>query len=112
LVEGHTDDRGSDATNQQLSQKRADAVREYLESRGVPAERMRSVGRGESNPVASNDNPEGRANNRRVEIIVERASSNAQGARPSTAEDTESTEPAPASDPGHTPTTPLHARQR
>jgi outer membrane protein OmpA-like peptidoglycan-associated protein len=71
VVEGHTDDRGSDATNQQLSQKRADAVREYLESRGVSGERIRSIGRGESNPIASNDSAEGRANNRRVEVIVE-----------------------------------------
>lgn len=73
VVEGHTDDRGSDSTNQQLSQKRADAVRQYLESRGVSAERMRSIGRGESEPIASNDSPEGRANNRRVEVIVEPA---------------------------------------
>lgn len=71
VVEGHTDDRGSDATNQQLSQKRADAVREYLASRGVPADRMRSLGRGEANPIAANDTAEGRANNRRVEVIVE-----------------------------------------
>jgi outer membrane protein OmpA-like peptidoglycan-associated protein len=75
VIEGHTDDRGSDASNQQLSQKRADAVRQYLESRGVPAERMRAIGRGETNPVASNETPEGRANNRRVEVIVEPASS-------------------------------------
>jgi outer membrane protein OmpA-like peptidoglycan-associated protein len=73
VIEGHTDDRGSDATNQQLSQKRADAVRQYLESRGVPAARMRSIGRGESTPVASNDTAEGRANNRRVEVVVEPA---------------------------------------
>lgn len=73
VIEGHTDDRGSDATNQQLSQKRADAVRQYLESRGVPAARMRSIGRGESTPVASNDSAEGRANNRRVEVVVEPA---------------------------------------
>lgn len=71
VIEGHTDDRGSDATNQQLSQKRADSVREYLESRGVPGVRMRSIGRGESNPIASNESAEGRANNRRVEVIVE-----------------------------------------
>jgi outer membrane protein OmpA-like peptidoglycan-associated protein len=74
VIEGHTDARGSDATNHQLSQKRADAVREYLGSRGVPAERMRSIGRGESAPIASNDTAEGRANNRRVEVIVEPAS--------------------------------------
>jgi outer membrane protein OmpA-like peptidoglycan-associated protein len=73
VVEGHTDATGSDATNQDLSQRRADAVRTYLEARGVPAERMRAVGRGESTPIASNETPEGRANNRRVEVVVEPA---------------------------------------
>jgi len=73
VVEGHTDDRGSDATNQQLSQKRAESVRSYLQQRGVPPEQMRAVGRGESQPIASNDTAEGRANNRRVEVIVEPA---------------------------------------
>jgi outer membrane protein OmpA-like peptidoglycan-associated protein len=73
VIEGHTDATGSDSTNQDLSQRRADAVRSYLESRGVPPERMRSVGRGESAPIASNDTAEGRANNRRVEVIVEPA---------------------------------------
>jgi outer membrane protein OmpA-like peptidoglycan-associated protein len=73
VIEGHTDATGSDVTNQDLSQRRADAVRSYLESRGVPAERMRAVGRGESAPIASNDTAEGRANNRRVEVIVEPA---------------------------------------
>ena len=76
VIEGHTDATGSDATNQSLSQKRADAVREYLGRRGVPAERMQSIGRGESEPIASNDTPEGRANNRRVEVIVEPAQQN------------------------------------
>jgi outer membrane protein OmpA-like peptidoglycan-associated protein len=73
VIEGHTDATGSDAANQDLSQRRADAVRSYLESRGVPAERMRAVGRGESAPIASNESTEGRANNRRVEVIVEPA---------------------------------------
>jgi outer membrane protein OmpA-like peptidoglycan-associated protein len=73
VIEGHTDARGSDSTNQALSQQRADAVREYLGQRGVSAERMRAVGRGESTPIASNDTAEGRANNRRVEVIVEPA---------------------------------------
>lgn len=71
VVEGHTDAQGSDDANRGLSQRRADAVREYLESRGVPPEQIRSVGKGESEPIASNDTPEGRANNRRVEIVVE-----------------------------------------
>ena len=83
VVEGHTDARGSDATNQELSQRRADAVRVYLEGRGVPAERMRSIGRGESAPIASNDTAEGRANNRRVEVIVEPAQ-RTSGAQPAT----------------------------
>jgi outer membrane protein OmpA-like peptidoglycan-associated protein len=70
IVEGHTDSQGSDASNIELSQARAQSVREYLVSRGVPANRIRSLGVGEARPVADNSNPEGRANNRRVEIIV------------------------------------------
>ena len=57
--------------NLKLSQDRANAVRDYLLSQGVKAEKIRAVGRGEANPVASNDTPEGRANNRRVEIVVQ-----------------------------------------
>jgi len=70
VVEGHTDSRGSDSYNEDLSQRRADAVRTYLVSQGVDSNRIRAVGRGESDPVAENDSPEGRANNRRVGIIV------------------------------------------
>lgn len=99
VIEGHTDDRGSDATNQQLSQKRADAVRQYLESRGVPAARMRSIGRGESTPVASNDSAEGRANNRRVEVVVEPATA-ADSRRPG------ANEPAAVPGEGKRPTAP------
>jgi outer membrane protein OmpA-like peptidoglycan-associated protein len=84
VVEGHTDATGSDATNQDLSQRRADAVRTYLEARGVPAERMRAVGRGESTPIASNDTPEGRANNRRVEVVVEPARQQRTSSAPQT----------------------------
>lgn len=69
-VEGHTDSRGADDMNQKLSEERASAVRAYLVERGVKPDRIKSVGRGESNPVASNDTPEGRANNRRVEIVI------------------------------------------
>jgi outer membrane protein OmpA-like peptidoglycan-associated protein len=71
VVEGHTDSNGSDASNLKLSQDRADSVRAYLVSRGVKSERITAVGKGESTPVASNDTTEGRANNRRVEIIVQ-----------------------------------------
>ena len=70
VVEGHTDSRGGTAFNEDLSRRRAVAVRDYLVSQGVDAERIAAVGRGESEPVASNDSPEGRANNRRVEIVL------------------------------------------
>jgi len=69
-VAGHTDSSGSDQYNQQLSEKRANAVAQYLSAQGVPAARMVTVGAGESHPVASNDTPEGRAQNRRVEITI------------------------------------------
>jgi outer membrane protein OmpA-like peptidoglycan-associated protein len=71
LIEGHTDSQGSDADNLGLSQRRADAVRTFLISRGYDATRIRAVGIGEARPLADNTSPEGRANNRRVEIIVE-----------------------------------------
>jgi len=70
VVEGYTDSVGSDATNLKLSKDRAESVRAYLVSKGVPSDKISSVGKGKANPVASNDTPEGRANNRRVEIIV------------------------------------------
>jgi outer membrane protein OmpA-like peptidoglycan-associated protein len=70
VVEGHTDARGSAASNLRLSRLRALAVRSYLVKRGVDADRIRAIGRGEHVPVASNSDPEGRANNRRVEIVV------------------------------------------
>jgi len=73
VIEGHTDSRGSDTVNEALSSRRATAVREYLASRGLPSERLRAVGLGESRPVAENSSAEGRANNRRVEIVIERA---------------------------------------
>jgi outer membrane protein OmpA-like peptidoglycan-associated protein len=71
VVEGHTDSRGSRATNERLSQQRAETVRTHLVSRGVESNRIRAVGLGPSRPVAENNSAEGRANNRRVEIIVE-----------------------------------------
>jgi len=72
IVEGHTDSQGSEAYNQGLSQRRADAVRDYLVQRDYPSDHIQSRGRGEGSPVASNASAEGRANNRRVEIIIER----------------------------------------
>jgi outer membrane protein OmpA-like peptidoglycan-associated protein len=72
IVEGHTDSQGSESYNQGLSQRRADAVRDYLVQKGYPADRIQSRGKGEGSPIAANTSPEGRANNRRVEIIIER----------------------------------------
>jgi outer membrane protein OmpA-like peptidoglycan-associated protein len=69
-VEGHTDAQGSTDYNQELSQRRADAVRTYLIGRGYSGELIQSQGIGEGRPVADNANAEGRANNRRVEIVV------------------------------------------
>jgi outer membrane protein OmpA-like peptidoglycan-associated protein len=74
IVEGHTDSQGSDRYNMNLSQFRADAVRNYLVKRDYQADRIKAIGLGEGQPVADNDSAEGRANNRRVEIIIERES--------------------------------------
>jgi outer membrane protein OmpA-like peptidoglycan-associated protein len=72
-VEGFTDSQGSSSYNQELSQKRAEAVRSYIISRGYEGDRIQAKGMGETNPIADNASAEGRANNRRVEIIVERS---------------------------------------
>lgn len=78
-IEGFTDSRGADDMNMKLSQDRANTVKDYLVSQGVKAEKVRALGRGEANPVASNDTPEGRANNRRVEIIIQSSAQAAAG---------------------------------
>jgi len=70
IVEGHTDSTGTDAKNDVLSLQRAEHVKDYLTSRGVPSDRVIARGQGSSHPVASNATPEGRAENRRVEIII------------------------------------------
>jgi outer membrane protein OmpA-like peptidoglycan-associated protein len=69
IVEGHTDSTGSVATNEELSQRRADAVASALIERGVAAQNLRAVGKGEDLPVASNATAAGRQQNRRVEVI-------------------------------------------
>jgi len=69
-VIGHTDNRGEAAYNQALSERRANAVADILQARGVSYARITTVGRGEDEPIASNLTPEGMAKNRRVEIIV------------------------------------------
>lgn len=77
VVEGHCDSQGSDAHNLDLSQRRANAVRDFLVGRGYTAARVRAVGIGEARPIADNETDEGRANNRRVEIIVQPAATTA-----------------------------------
>ncbi len=72
-VEGHTDSQGSDAYNLDLSQRRADAVRNAITARGYDPALVIAVGIGEGRAVADNNTPEGRANNRRVEIVVQPA---------------------------------------
>ncbi|PZO67769.1 MAG: OmpA family protein [Paracoccus denitrificans] len=75
VVVGHTDSKGADDYNLALSQRRAQAVVDFLKAQGVQPARLRTEGRGESDPVADNeidgkDNPDGRAKNRRVEFVV------------------------------------------
>jgi outer membrane protein OmpA-like peptidoglycan-associated protein len=69
-VEGHTDSVGGDDYNQQLSERRAESVRSYLVQQKIPAAAVHAEGFGESRPVASNDTPAGRQQNRRVELVV------------------------------------------
>jgi OmpA-OmpF porin, OOP family len=73
IIEGHTDDVGSDSMNQSLSFRRAQSVESALIQRGVAQQQLNALGRGESSPVASNDNPDGRQQNRRVEVIFTEA---------------------------------------
>jgi len=69
-VEGHTDSTGSATYNQTLSENRANSVRNYLVQRGVDGQRIYAVGYGLTRPIADNNTPEGRAQNRRVEILI------------------------------------------
>ena len=68
IVEGHTDSTGSDKINNELSQKRAEAVMNYLIDNGFPAEKIKAVGYGSANPIGDNKTSKGRQANRRVEI--------------------------------------------
>ena len=71
LVEGHTDSVGKASDNDTLSLKRAESVRTHLVSQGIPSDKIRATGLGSSRSVADNGTADGRANNRRVEIVVE-----------------------------------------
>jgi OmpA-OmpF porin, OOP family len=69
-VGGHTDTDGEDAANQALSEKRAQAVVDYLVKAGLPASRFTAVGYGSMQPIAGNDTDDGKAQNRRIEFLV------------------------------------------
>lgn len=80
-IQGHTDATGEAAYNRDLSERRAEAVKEYLVSRGIDKDRISTSGRGESMPVASNETAAGRQLNRRVEILIENPALAATGNR-------------------------------
>jgi len=69
LIEGHTDSTGLPVANQLLSQRRADAVRNYLIQQGIDEKRLFAKGYGSTKPIADNNTPQGRSRNRRVELI-------------------------------------------
>ena len=69
-VQGHTDSKGNDAYNQDLSQRRVNSVVKYLASKGVTVEILKPVGYGEAKPIASNSTAAGRAKNRRVQFVI------------------------------------------
>ena len=70
LIIGHTDSKGTDAYNQGLSERRAGSAADYLIARGIPGDRISTMGKGESEPVADNETEAGRQENRRVEIAI------------------------------------------
>jgi outer membrane protein OmpA-like peptidoglycan-associated protein len=71
VISGHTDSVGSDEDNRTLSQKRAQAVKDWLVDKGISADRMKVVGKGELEPMATNETEDGKAQNRRIEFLVE-----------------------------------------
>src|SRR5262249_11604824 len=90
-IEGHTDSVGGDEFNQQLSERRAESVRDFLAAQAVPASSITAKGFGKTQPVASNDTPEGRQRNRRVELVV-----NGEAIGKSPANSASASAPAPA----------------
>lgn len=81
-IEGHTDSKGSNKSNKKLSQRRANAVRNYLEGKGVKGNRLEGIGFGEEQPIDSNRTADGRARNRRVEFNVSNADCKTKASSP------------------------------
>jgi len=107
VVEGHTDNVGGDAFNLQLSEARAESVRNALIQNGVSSEMISAVGFGKTKPVASNETATGRQQNRRVEIVVLNPAPAASSAEPSPSTETAATpETAPPAPPQTSPSTP------
>jgi outer membrane protein OmpA-like peptidoglycan-associated protein len=92
-IEGHTDSVGGDQMNQQLSERRADSVRDFLIGQGVTGSAVTAKGFGKTQPVASNDTAEGRQRNRRVELVVNGAAIGQQGPNTGAAPPTSATTP-------------------
>jgi outer membrane protein OmpA-like peptidoglycan-associated protein len=82
VIEGHTDNVGSDLSNQGLSERRAQSVQSALMGRGVARNQISSLGKGENFPVATNDTAEGRQSNRRVELILTEEQTRIAGDQP------------------------------
>jgi outer membrane protein OmpA-like peptidoglycan-associated protein len=92
-VEGYTDNLGSDEYNQKLSEQRANAVRDFLVSQSVPEGNMSATGYGKSNPIADNSTNAGRAQNRRVQLVVSGASIGVNESAPGAQSDTPAQQP-------------------
>ena len=99
-VEGYTDNVGSDDYNQKLSEERASSVRDYLASQEVPANNITAQGYGKNDPVADNSSGEGRAQNRRVELVVSGAAIGVQESRPGGGQSQVNPQPNPAGNTG------------
>lgn len=102
-IEGYTDNIGSDEYNQKLSEERADAVRDYLTSQSVAAANITASGYGKSSPIADNSSASGRAQNRRVQLVVSGAAIGVQQSAPGTQSNSQ---PTPNTTPQSTSTTP------
>jgi outer membrane protein OmpA-like peptidoglycan-associated protein len=101
-VEGYTDNVGSDEYNQKLSEERADAVRDYLESQSVKDNNISAMGYGKSDPVADNSTAEGRAQNRRVQLVVSGSAIGVQESAPGAVPGAQSQNISPAGAAGQT----------